>query len=77
MPDREWVRSDRSAESSRIRKEEDDGRLDSWIQMQSTKQDEKKKFSATDSKTPTIQLKNPERIKREEEAGGVERRPGA
>ena len=36
MPDREWVRSERRAENPGIRKEEDELRLDSWIQIRST-----------------------------------------
>ena len=36
MPDREWVQSDRRAENSRIHKEEDELRLNSWIQLWST-----------------------------------------
>ena len=35
MPDREWVRSDRRAENPGIWKEEDELRLDSWIQIRS------------------------------------------
>ena len=35
MPDREWVRSERRAENPGIRKEEDELRLDSWIQIRS------------------------------------------
>ena len=33
MPDREWVRSERRAENPGIQKEEDELRLDSWIQI--------------------------------------------
>ena len=36
MPDREWVQSERRAENPRIRKEEDEIRLDSWMQIRST-----------------------------------------
>ena len=36
-----------------------------------------RKFSAADSETSSIQLKNPEGVRGEEEAGGVERQPGA
>ena len=36
IPDREWVLSDRRAENPEIRKEEDELRLDSWIQIRST-----------------------------------------
>ena len=36
IPDREWVPSNRKAENSGIRKEKDELRLDSWIQMKST-----------------------------------------
>ena len=36
MPDREWVPSDRRAENPGIRKEEDELRLDSWMQIRST-----------------------------------------
>ena len=42
MPDREWVRSERKAENPGIRKEEDELRLDSWIQIRSTGWDERK-----------------------------------
>ena len=42
MPDREWVRSDRRAENPGIRKEEDELRLDSWIQIRSIGWDERK-----------------------------------
>ena len=36
MPDREWVQSERIEEKPGIRKEEDELRLDSWIQIRST-----------------------------------------
>ena len=36
IPEREWVRSDRRAENPVIRKEEDELRLDSWIQIKLT-----------------------------------------
>ena len=36
MPDQEWVRSECRAENPGIRKEEDELRLDSWIQIRST-----------------------------------------
>ena len=36
MPDREWVRSERRAENPRIRKEEDELRLNTWMQIRST-----------------------------------------
>ena len=42
MPDREWVQSERRAENPGIRKEEDELRLDSWMQIRSTGWDEKK-----------------------------------
>ena len=42
MPDREWVRSKRRAENPGIRKEEDELRLDSWIQTRSTEWDKRK-----------------------------------
>ena len=42
MPDREWVRSERRAENPGIRKEEDELRLDSWMQIRSTGWDERK-----------------------------------
>ena len=41
IPDREWVPSDRRAETPGIRKEEDKLRLDSWVQMRSMGLDEK------------------------------------
>ena len=42
MPDRELVQSERRAENPGIRKEEDDLRLDSWMQIRSTGWDERK-----------------------------------
>ena len=42
MPDREWVRSERRVENPGIRKEEDELRLDSLIQIRSTGWDERK-----------------------------------
>ena len=42
MPDREWVRSERRAENPGIWKEEDELRLDSWMQIKSTGWDERK-----------------------------------
>ena len=42
MPDREWVRSERRAENPGIRKEEEELRLDSWMQIRSTGWDERK-----------------------------------
>ena len=42
MPDREWVRSERRAENPDIRKEEDELRLDFWIQIRLTGWDERK-----------------------------------
>ena len=42
MPDREWVRSERRAENPGIRKEEDELRLDTCIQIRSTGWDERK-----------------------------------
>ena len=36
-----------------------------------------KKFSAFDSKTSCIPLKNPERVRGGKEAGGIEGQPGA
>ena len=36
-----------------------------------------KYFSAPGSKTSSIRLKNPERIRKGEEAGGIEEQPGA
>ena len=40
MLDREWVRSKHRAENAGIRKEKDELRLDSWIQIRSTGWDE-------------------------------------
>ena len=37
IPDREWVASDRRAENTEIRKEEDKFGLDSWIQIRETR----------------------------------------
>ena len=42
MPDREWVQSERRAENPGMQKEEDELRLDSWIQIRSTEWDERK-----------------------------------
>ena len=42
MPDRKWVQSERRAENPEIRKEEDELRLDSWMQIRSTGWDERK-----------------------------------
>ena len=39
MPDREWVQSERRAENPGIRKEEDELRLDYWIQIRPTRSD--------------------------------------
>ena len=41
MPDREWVRSERRAENPGIRREEDELRLDSWMQKRSTGWDDR------------------------------------
>ena len=42
IPDREWVRSERRAENPGIQKEENELRLNSWIQIRSTGWDERK-----------------------------------
>ena len=42
MPDQEWVRSEHRAENPGIRKEENELRLDSSMQIRSTGWDEKK-----------------------------------
>ena len=42
MPYREWVRSERRAENPGIQKEEDELRLDIWIQIRSTEWIERK-----------------------------------
>ena len=42
MRDREWVRTERIAENPGIRKEEEELRLDSWMQIRSTGWDERK-----------------------------------
>ena len=42
MPDWEWVQSERIAENPGIWKEEDELRLDSWMQIRSTGWDERK-----------------------------------
>ena len=41
-PDQEWVRSEHRAENPEIWKEEDELRLDSWMQIRSTGWDEGK-----------------------------------
>ena len=41
MPDREWVRSECRAENPEIQKEEDELKLDCWIQIRSTGWDER------------------------------------
>ena len=68
------MQSDRRAENSGIRKEEDELRLDSWIRTRSTGLDERKCSSSVllARRPPSIPLKIPERVKEEEEAGGVE-----
>ena len=78
MSDWEWVRSECRAETPGIRKEEDELRLDSWIQIWSTgwKLNKVKQFSAPSLKTSSIPLKNPEG-EGGEEAGGVEGQSGA
>ena len=42
MPDRDWVRSERRAEDPGVQKEEEELRLDSWMQIRSTGWDERK-----------------------------------
>ena len=42
MPDREWVRSERRAENPGIRKEEEELKVDSWMQIRSTGWGERK-----------------------------------
>ena len=42
MPDLEWMRSEHRAENPGIRKEEDELRLDSWMQIRSTGWDKRK-----------------------------------
>ena len=42
MPDREWVQSERRTENPGIRKEEEELRLDSWMQIRSIEWDERK-----------------------------------
>ena len=42
MPDQEWVQSERRAENPGIWKEENELRLDSWMQIRSTGWDENK-----------------------------------
>ena len=42
MPDQEWVQSERRAENPGIRKEENELRLDSWIQIRLTEWDKRK-----------------------------------
>ena len=42
MPDQEWVRSERKAENPRTWKEEDELRLDFWMQIRSTGWDKRK-----------------------------------
>ena len=42
MQDQEWVRSERRAEIPEIQKDEEELRLDSWIQIRSTGWDERK-----------------------------------
>ena len=40
IPDWEWVQSDRRAENPAIQKDENELRLDSWIQIRSKESDE-------------------------------------
>ena len=42
MPDREWVRSERRADNPKLRKEEEELRLDSWMQIRSAGWEERK-----------------------------------
>ena len=42
MPNREWVQSECGAENPGIRKEEEELRLDSWMQIRSTGWDNRK-----------------------------------
>ena len=74
MPHRELVRSERRAENPGIRKEEDDLRLDSWIQIRSTGWDERKWSSSVilARRPPAFHWRN-----LREEVGGVEEQPGA
>ena len=72
MPDRECVQSERRVENPEIRKEEDELRLDSWIQIRSTGWNEKKCSSSVllARRPPAF----PRRTLREsggKEAGGV------
>ena len=46
MSDREWVQSERRAENPGIWNEEDELRLDSWMQIRSTGWDERKRSSS-------------------------------
>ena len=70
MPDREWVGSERRAENPGIQKEEDELRLDSWIQIRSTGWDERKLSSLVlPAQRPfSIPLEKSEKVKAGEEA---------
>ena len=48
MPDRDWVRSERRAENPKIRKEKEELRLNSRMQIRSTGWD-KRKWSSSNS----------------------------
>ena len=78
MPDREWVQSERRAENPGIRKEEDELKLDSWIQIRSTKWDERKCSSSVllAGRPPAFHCKTL-RESGGEEAGGAEGQPEA
>ena len=79
MSDREWVRFDRRAENTGIRKEEDELRLDSWIQIRLTGWDEKKWSSSVllARRPPAFHWRTLRESGRKEETGGVEGQPGA
>ena len=78
MSDWEWVRSERRAENPGIRKEEDELRLDSWMQIRSTGWDKRKcSSSVLLARRPPAFHQRTLRESGGEEAGGAEKQPGA
>ena len=79
MPDREWVQSERRAENPGIRKEEDELRLNSWIQIKVNGMGRKKvqQFGAPGSETSSIPLKNPKEVRRRRGSRRRRRQPEA
>ena len=79
MPDREWVQSECRAENQVIRKEKDELRLDSWMQIKSTGWGEKKWSSSVllAQRPPAFHWRTLRGSGEGEETGGAEGQPGA